>query len=112
MTAPAQIRLLREVIDELERSLGSDSEPSTLRNIDAFEVPEVVAAIVDHLQPTLKAYEAAIYWLLFRRSVLATGQQYVRASVRGLQSGVIISSSGQSEDLSYASVQNALDATR
>ena len=102
--------MLREALDELERSLGDDSEPSTLRNVDAFDLPEIIAAIVDHLQPALKAYEAAIYWLLFRRSVIASGQQYVRASVRGLQSGVILSSSGQSEALSYASVQGALDA--
>ena len=110
MTIPDQVRILREALDELERSLGDESEPSALRNIDAFELPEIIVAIVDHLQPALKAYEAAIYWLLFRRSVLSSGQQYVRASVRGLQSGVIRSSSGQSEALSYASVQGALDA--
>ncbi len=110
MTIPDQVRILREALDELESSLGDESEPSALRNVDAFELPEIIAAIVDHLQPALKAYEAAIYWLLFRRSVLGSGQQYVRASVRGLQSGVILSSSGQSEALSYASVQGALDA--
>ena len=103
MTIPDQVRILREALDELESSLGDESEPRALRNVDAFELPEIIAAIVDHLQPALKAYEAAIYWLLFRRSVLGSGQQYVRASVRGLQSGVILSSSGQSEALSYAS---------
>jgi len=109
MTIPDQIRILREAIDELERSVGEESEESALRNVDAFELPEIIATVVDHLQPALKAYEAAIYWLLFRRSVLASGQQYVRASVRGLQNGVILSSSGKSEALSYASVQGAID---
>jgi hypothetical protein len=107
---PEQIGLVREALNELEKSLGESSEPSALRNVDAFELPELVSAVVDYLQPALMPYEAAIYWLLFRRSVLASGQQYVRASVRGLQSGVILSRSGQSEALSYGSVQDSLAA--
>lgn len=105
-----KLGIMREALNDLEKSLNEESEPSALRNVDAFELPELVSAIVDFLQPALMPYEAAIYWLLFRRSVLLSGQQYVRASVRGLQSGVILSRSGQSEDLSYASVQDALAA--
>ena len=81
--------LIRAALNNLESSLSEDAEPSTLRNVDAFELPALVAAIVDYLQPALSPYEAAIYWLLFRRSVLASGQQYARVSVRGLQNGVI-----------------------
>ncbi len=109
-TISDKLSIMREALNDLEKSLNEESEPSTLRNVDAFELPELVSAIVDYLQPALMPYEAAIYWLLFRRSVLSSGQQYVRASVRGLQSGVILSRSGQSEDLSYASVQDALAA--
>ncbi len=39
---------------------------------------------------------------------MARGTQLVRASVRGLGQGVIISSSGQSDKLSYGAVQDAL----
>ena len=75
---------------------------------DALEVPDIVSAVVDYLQPDLLPYEAAIYWHLFRHSILATGHQYVRPSVRGLTKGVITSASGQSEILSYGAVQKAL----
>jgi len=65
---------------------------------------------VDYLQPNLSTYEAAIYWFLFRHSVLKNGQQYVRASVRGLMKDVVTSSSGQSKDLSYSAVQKSLQS--
>ena len=65
---------------------------------------------MDYLQPNLSTYEAAIYWFLFRHSVLKNGQQYVRASVRGLMKDVVTSSSGQSKDLSYSAVQKSLQS--
>ncbi|MGH8462020.1 MAG: HNH endonuclease [Stenotrophobium sp.] len=99
--------IVREALNDLEKSLNKDSEPSTLRNVDALELPELVSAIVDYLQPALSPYEAAIYWLLFRRSILSSGQQYVRVSVRSFQSGFIQSfRSGQT--LAYATIQDAL----
>ncbi|MGH8505115.1 MAG: HNH endonuclease, partial [Stenotrophobium sp.] len=102
-----KLGIVREALNDLEKSLSEDSEPSTLRNVDAFELPELVAAIVDYLQPALSPYEAAIYWLLFRRSVLSSGQQYVRVSVRSFQSGLIQSfRSGQT--LAYSTIQDAL----
>lgn len=104
-----QIRRMREALDQIERELQTGSSPSALRNLDALELPDLVGSIVDHLQPQLLPYEAAIYWALFRRSALASGQQYMRASVRGLQGGVVKSSSGQSKDPSYATVQLALE---
>jgi len=58
--------------------------------------------------PRLHPYEAAIYWYMFRHSIVGQGTQRVRVSVRGLCSGVVKSSSGQSDKLSYASVQDAL----
>jgi len=105
-----KLGIVREALNDLERSLSEISEPSLLRNVDAFELPEILLAIVDHLQPALMPYEAAFYWHLFRRSVLASGQQYVRVSVRGLQNGVVLSRSGQSEALSYGAVQDSLGA--
>ena len=106
-----KLGIVRAALNDLEMSLSEDAEPSTLRNVDAFELPALVAAIVDYLQPALSPYEAAIYWLLFRRSVLASGQQYARVSVRGLQNGVIQSfRSGQTDNLAYGTVQDALGA--
>ena len=105
-----EIDEIRRLLESLEARLaaGGDAEERALRNLDALEFPELVAAVVDFLQPILEPYEAAIYWHLFRHSILRDGTQYARVSTRGLQSGVIVSRSGQSEHLSYASVQTAL----
>ena len=105
-----EIEEFRRLLASVEARLAteSDAEERALRNLDALEFPELVAAVIDFLQPILEPYEAAIYWRLFRLSVLGDGTQYARASTRGLQSGVIVSRSGQSSDLSYGAVQTAL----
>ena len=108
-TISDKFELVRAALNDLESSLSEDAEPSALRNVDALELPALVAAIVDHLQPALSPYEAAMYWLLFRRSVLASGQQYARVSVRGLKNGVVQSfRSSQTDTLAYGTVQDAL----
>jgi DNA-directed RNA polymerase subunit RPC12/RpoP len=108
--SPSQEKIdqIRKILDALGDEQVDDNNREFLQNFDALELPNLISSIIDHLQPELKGYEAAIYWHLFRKSILATGQQYVRASVRGLQEGVIRSSSGQSDSLSYSAVQNAL----
>lgn len=105
-----EIEEIRRLLANIEAHLvtDSDAEQRALRNMDALEFPELVVAIVDFLQPILEPYEAAIYWHLFRHSILENGTQYARTSTRSLQSGIIISRSGQSSDLSYGAVQTAL----
>jgi len=99
---------IRNLLDELEKRSIDSNEQTFMQNFDALEIPDIVINIVDYLQPDLSTYEAAIYWFLFRHSILKSGQQYLRASVRGLMKGVVTSSSGQSKDLSYGAVQKSL----
>ena len=77
------IKKIRELLDELEaRNL---EQPESFReSFQLFELPQLVGDIVDYLQPALLPYEAAIYWHLFRHSIIATGDVFARASVRGL----------------------------
>jgi hypothetical protein len=103
-----KIDKIRELLSEIESEYNPQGADSFERNFNALELPDIVAQIIDYLQPRLHPYEAAIYWYLFRHSVIKQGTQRVRVSVRGLCSGVIKSSSGQSEKLSYSSVQDTL----
>lgn len=103
-----KIDQIRKLQLEIERDNTSKEVDSFEHNFDALELPTLVAQIVDYLQPKLYPYEASIYWHMFRHSVVADGTQRVRVSVRGLCSGVITSSSGQAEKLSYGTVQEAL----
>jgi hypothetical protein len=48
-----QIKQIRELLDELESSKPSE-EPSFKESFQLFELPELVASIVDYLQPTLQ----------------------------------------------------------
>lgn len=104
-----QIKKIRELLDEIESSKHGE-ELSFKESFQLFELPEIVGSIVDYLQPTLEPYEAAIYWYLFRHSIIATGDVFVRVSVRGLQEGVISSmrSGREGSPLSYKSVQDGL----
>lgn len=103
-----KIDQIRELLSQIERDSTRVEADSFERNFDALELPTLVAQIVDYLQPKLYPYEAAIYWHMFRYSIVADGTQRVRVSVRGLCSGVVTSSSGQGEKLSYGAVQDAL----
>ena len=108
--AQQTINKIKELLDVLGKDLLSEEEQLFLKNFDALELPSLIQSVVDYLQPILLPYEAAIYWFMFRHSILATGQQYLRVSVRGMISGVITPTKrgGKSETLSYGSVQTAL----
>ncbi len=82
------IKKIRELLDEIESNPTSE-EPSFKETFQLFELPELVAGIVDYLQPALQPYEAAIYWHMFRHSIIATGDVFVRVSNKRLQDGAI-----------------------
>ena len=99
---------IRALLDELESNVPAE-EPSFKQAFQLFELPELVTSIVDYLQPALLPYEAAIYWYMFRHSVIATGDVFVRVSTRGMQDGVIISfRSNQSTTLALGTVRDTL----
>jgi hypothetical protein len=103
-----EISQIRALLDKLEKDAGNEDDVAFIRNFNALELPQLISEVVDYLQPNLTTYEAAIYWHLFRHCMLSKGQQYVRASVRGLMKGVVESSSGHTKNLSYAAVGSAL----
>jgi hypothetical protein len=64
--------------------------------------------------PSLKPYEAAFYWYLFRHSVVETGSQLLRVSTRGMQMGLVRSAyaDGRSGGKEAGSAQLSLDNVR
>lgn len=107
MDAEDHIGQIRAAVDALEVTVASTANSTEVRNWDALELPSVITSIVDFLQPQLTTYEAVLYWHLLRHSLLGNGTQHVRVSVRGLRTGVAISSSGQSENFSYKVIQKS-----
>ncbi len=103
------IKQIRQLLDELETTRTSE-EPSFKETFQLFELPELVGSIVDYLQPVLMPYEAAIYWHMFRHSIIATGDVFVRVSVRGMQEGVVTSmrSGRDVSAMAYGTVQDSL----
>ena len=107
MKSRQHIENIRKELEALESGISAAEDKDSVKNWDALELPDLVASVIDFLQPLLLPYESAIYWHLFRKALLGQGTQYVRVSVRGMQD-VVKSSSGQSSSLSYSSVQKAL----
>jgi hypothetical protein len=95
------INKIRQLLDELE-SEPTNEEPSFKQTFQLFELPELVASIVDYLQPALQPYEAAIYWYIFCHSIIATGDVFVRVSISALQDGVIKSTKAESRKTTLA----------
>src|SRR5262245_4361119 len=105
---PEIIEKIRVLLDELQSSKSAE-EPSFKESFQLFELPEIVASIVDYLQRFLLPYEAAIYWYLFRYSIVAMGDVFVRISNKMLRSDVISSSRlKQGTKLSETAVREAL----
>lgn len=105
-----RIEKIRQLLIELEaepqlRSVGD-------RGFSALELPGIVQAIVDDLQPLLTPYDAAFYWFLFRHSIARDGNPLLRVSTRGLQRAVVRSSYSQAEEnaVSLGKVQETLRA--
>ncbi|NQT96259.1 MAG: HNH endonuclease [Candidatus Marinimicrobia bacterium] len=105
-----EINKIKELLDKIEKSQDTEMEKSFKQSFELFELPEIVSSIIDYLQPLLLPYESAIYWYLFRHSIINNGDNHIRVSNRGLGKPrtVLTSSSGQSEGLSYGAVQKAL----
>jgi hypothetical protein len=103
-----RIKKIRELLDEVASELEGGTDQEFAHNFDALELPGIVSTVVRYLQPLLAPIEAAIYWHMFDRSILQTGQQYCRVSTRGLMSGVI--KSAKSGELAINSTRGALKA--
>lgn len=103
-----RIEKIRALLAEVEGELRTSDDRAFVKNFDALEVPQIVTEVVRYLQPLLTPYEAAVYWHMFERAVLRSGDQYCRVSTRALMSGVVGSASGQSETLSIQTTRGAL----
>ena len=105
-----EIQKIRTLLDEIEFNEVEKIEQTFQESFELFELPAIIQSIVDYLQPLLLPYESAIYWYMFRHSIISNGDNHIRVSTRGLgkPKTVIKSSSGQSEGLSYGGVQDAL----
>jgi hypothetical protein len=103
-----RITQIQELLMDLAHDLECSPDQQFAHNFDALELPSIVLSVIKYLQPLLVPYEATIYWSMFCRSIMETGQQYCRVSTRGLMKGVIKSASGQAEELSIQTTRGAL----
>ena len=106
-----KIEQIRELLDQIENDSGDTEALQFSKNYNALELPSIVTAIVEFLHPILTPYEIAVYWYLFNNSIVKTGEQYVRASTRGLSS-IAQSASGQEAELSYGVIQKTLNSLK
>lgn len=106
-----KIEQIRGLLDQLENESSDTDALQFSKNYNALELPSIVSTIVEFLHPLLTPYEIAIYWYLFNNSIVKTGEQYVRASTRGLSS-IAKSASGKSDDLSYGVVKKTLESLK
>ena len=78
------INTIKELLGELESDIVESDNAVFKQNFDALEIPDLVASIVDYLQPQLTVSEATFYWYLFGNSIL-TSVQHKRNDVRCCQ---------------------------
>lgn len=109
---------IRSLLTQLEDEATSARPDGRDRAFSGLELPDIVRDAVDLLMPELKPYELSFYLYFLRHSIVENGTPYIRASRRGLQSGVVKSaysgstSGGKEADgaaASFKTVQQALE---
>lgn len=106
-----KIEQIKSLLAEIETGIGNEENHLFTKNYNALELPSIISSVVDFLHPLLTPYEIAIYWYLFNLSIVKTGEQYARASTRGM-SAIAKSSSGQSDELSYGVIKKTIDSLK
>jgi hypothetical protein len=106
----SRIERIRQLLGELEAE--SATAPRGDLGFSALELPEIIAEIVDDLQPILTAYDAAFYWFLFRHSIAKDGNPQIRVSRSTLRRAVVKSSYTDAAEnmISFGKVQDTLRA--
>lgn len=112
-----QIEQIRSLLTELEGEARQAEVVGDFRTLSGLELPDIICDVVDLLLPDLKPYEAAFYVHFLRHSIVENGTPYIRASRRGLQSGIVKSAyagstsggkDAESGVMSYNTVQQTL----
>lgn len=83
-----ELEKIRELLNKIEQVDQNDKADSVKETFDYFELPQIVKDIVDYLQPELSPYEMAVYWYMFRHSVIETADVYLRVSLTKLAQGI------------------------
>lgn len=103
-----KIEQIKILLAELENEAGDEVSQQFTKNYNALELPSIVSSVVEYLHPLLTPYEIAVYWYLFNRSIVRTGEQYARASTRGMMA-IAKSASGKADELSYGVLKKVID---
>jgi len=106
-----KIDQIRELLAQIELEANDEQGHEFSRSYNSLELPGIVSSVVEYLHPFLTPYEIAVYWYLFNESIVRTGEQYARASTRGM-STIAKSSSGQSSEISYSAIKKTIDALK
>jgi hypothetical protein len=103
-----KINQIKELLNQLELEANDEQGQQFSKNYNALELPSIISSVVEYLHPLLNPYKIAVYWYLFNKSIVKTGEQYARASTRGMNA-IAKSASGQSDELSYGAIKKTLE---
>ena len=104
-----RIDQIKALLDEISQDLRPTEEARFVRNFDSLEVPEIIAGIVDYLQPSLTPIEVSVYRYLLRHSILASGSHLVCVGTKSM-TNIASFSRKKLDQLDFKSVRKAIQA--
>ncbi len=106
-----ELKNIRASLDKIERDDRAEKNKFTMADFGRFDLPKHVCDIVDYLQPLLSPNEAAIYWYLFRNSIVKNRNNTIRFYITDLCQDfeVIGSGTGRAEFLGKKAAMTAIE---
>ena len=106
-----ELKNIRAALEKIEKNDKAEKMKFSQAEFGRFELPKLVCDIVDYLQPLLLPNEAAIYWYLFKNSMVKNMKNTIQFYVMDLCKDfeVIGSSSGRAEFIGYRAAIIAIE---
>ncbi len=106
-----ELKNIRAALDKIESDDKSEKMSFKQESFGRFDLPKHVCDIVDYLQPQLLPNEAAVYWYLFKNSLVSTMQNTIRFYINDLckEFEVIGSGTGRAEFIGPRAAMSAIE---
>ena len=104
-----ELKKIRAACDKIESDDRNEKMQFRTADFGRFDLPKHVCDFVDYLQPLLLPNEAAVYWYLFRKSIIQNMDNKIRFFAKDLCKDFEVIGSDRSDFIGIKAAVAAID---